>query len=128
EKSGALITADFALEQGRDVGVVPGSIFSPNSAGANNLLKQGATPVTSVEDILNLIGSPPGDCPELAWHVPDLSPEETSVYSALGTDPRHIDELVHEMGLGPGAVSAALAMLELKGIARQVGSMLYTRA
>src|SRR5262249_28085953 len=51
ERSGALITADFALEQGRDVLAVPGSIFSPQSAGTNDLLKQGATPVASVDDI-----------------------------------------------------------------------------
>jgi DNA processing protein len=128
EKSGALITADFALEQGREVLAVPGSVFSPNHVGANDLLKQGATPVTTVEDILAVIGGVPAGSPGVARDVPDLGPEETTVRQALGDEPRHIDELARSVGLGPGAVSASLAMLELKGLARQVGSMLYTRA
>ena len=128
EKSGALITADFALEQGRDVLAVPGSIFSPTHAGANSLLKQGAMPVTSVDDVLELLGSPEAASDELARDVPELAPEESTVRQALSDEPRHIDELAHGLGLGPGTVAASLAMLELKGLARQVGSMLYTRA
>jgi DNA processing protein len=129
EKSGALITADFALEQGREVLVVPGSILSPTHVGANELLRQGATPVTRVEDILDLLGSPTREAAiPVARSVPELSPEETTVCDALGKEPRHIDELSRALGIGPGIISATLTMLELKGLARQVGSMLYTRA
>ena len=130
EKSGALITADFALEQGRDVLVVPGSIFSPNSAGTNALLKQGAIPVTSVDDILTLLVSDSVQPTEAAVQrrLPELAPEESVVCEALEVEPRHIDELARSLEIAPGAVSAALTTLELKGLARQVGSMLYTRA
>jgi DNA processing protein len=130
ERSGALITADFALEQGREVMAVPGPIFSPMSAASNELLKQGATPVTCVADVLTVFDSaglrPVGS--SLARHVPPLGPEETSVWQALGDAPRHVDELARSLGVGSGQVSAALAMLELKGLAHQLGSMLYTRA
>jgi DNA processing protein len=127
-RSGALITADFALEQGRDVLAVPGSIFSPASAGANDLLKQGATPVTCVDDILELLGDTPAEASaEMAPHMPELGPDESTVWQALGGEPRHVDQLGQAVRMPAGQLSAALAMLELKGLARQVGSMLYTR-
>jgi DNA processing protein len=131
ERSGALITADFALEQGREVMVVPGSILSPMSAGPNELLKQGATPVTSTDDILSALSSLTTESPlseAVARHVPQLGREEASVWHALGGQPQHVDELARLLGTGPGEVSATLAMLELRGLARQVGAMLYTRA
>jgi DNA processing protein len=130
ERSGALITADFALEQGREVFAAPGSIFSPVSTGSNGLLKQGATPVTSAEDILNSLSTqlPALSAQPLARHVPELGHQETTVWHALDAQPRHADDLARVLDLGPGEVVAALAMLELKGLARQVGSMLYTRA
>jgi DNA processing protein len=124
-QSGALITADFALEQGRDVLAVPGSIFSPLSAGPNELIKQGALPVTSVDDILHALG---GSGPEIvARGMPSLDDRETSVWEALGGEPRHVDELSRSLEVAAGELSATLAMLELKGLARQVGAMLYTR-
>jgi DNA processing protein len=133
ERSGALITADFALEQGREVLVVPGSILNPMSIGTNELLKQGATPVTSAQDVLDALG--PRTCivdgdepPPLARHVPDLAPQESTVWNALGAEPRHIDDLTRTLGGPAGDISAALTMLELRGMARQVGPMLYTRA
>jgi DNA processing protein len=130
ERSGALITADFALEQGRDVLAVPGSIFSPASAGTNALLQQGAAPVTSAEDILGALGSASGaQAPApVAQPLPHLGPGEDAVWQALGGEPQHIDELARGLRLPAGELAAALVMLELKGLARQVGSMLYTRA
>jgi DNA processing protein len=128
-RSGALITADFALEQGREVFAVPGSIFSPMSIGPNELIKQGATPITSAADVLNVL-SPQFSAlsPEtLARDVPDLSVQEKAVWQALGGEPRHVDELARTLSAGPGEISASLTMLELHGLARQVGSMLYTR-
>ena len=128
EKSGALITADFALEQGRDVLAVPGSILSPTHAGVNGLLKQGATPVTCIDDVLEAIGAVQAQTAPLVHAMPELGPDESTVWRALQAEPRHIDDLSRSLGLGPGTVAATLIMLELKGMARQVGSMLYTRA
>jgi len=128
EHSGALITADFALEQGRDVLAVPGSIFGPMSAGTNELLRQGATPVTCAQDILEAIGATPAEATTLAQHLPELGAREGCVLEALSAEPHHADELARTLRLSSGEVAAALAMLELKGLARQVGSMLYTRA
>ena len=128
ERSGALITADFALEQGRDVLAVPGSILSPASTGANHLLKQGAAPVTSAQDILELLGAVQTEkLPRVARHVPDLGPGEASVWAALSPEPHHIDDLARGLSISSNELAATLAMLELKGLARQVGSMLYTR-
>jgi len=129
ERSGALITADFALEQGREVMVVPGNINSPMSLGPNGLLKQGATPVTSAQDVLDALGPRESEVatPPLARHVPELGPQETTVWQALGGEPRHVDDLARTLGGRPGDVSATLALLELRGLARQVGPMLYTR-
>ncbi|MBV9599447.1 MAG: DNA-protecting protein DprA [Chloroflexi bacterium] len=132
ERSGALITADFALEQGRDVLAVPGSIFSPTCAGTHQLLKQGATPVTTANDILDVLelsalrGTPADTA--VACDMPALAQDETTVLHALSPEPRHIDALARDLTMRPGEVSATLAVLELKGLARQVGSMLYTRA
>ncbi len=130
ERSGALITADFALEQGREVLVVPGSIFNPMSIGSNELLKQGATPVVSAQDILDALGPSNDGAPgpaAVARHVPELGLQENTVWQALGGEPRHIDDLARTLGLRPGDASATLTLLELRGLARQVSPMLYTR-
>jgi DNA processing protein len=135
ERSGALITADFALEQGREVLAVPGSILSRLSAGTNDLLKQGASPVTCVEDVLSAVQAvqalhSPGAQPSerVARRLPVLSPEEQLVWGALADEPQHVDELARGLGRRVGEVAATLAILELQGMARQVGAMLYTRA
>jgi DNA processing protein len=132
-RSGALITADFALEQGRDVMAVPGSILSRLSAGTNELVKQGATPVTCVDDILHQLNPSAEPVqthqPALARGVPaDLTSRDRSVWDALAGDPRHVDELARLLSCGAGDVSASLAILEVQGLARQVGAMVYTRA
>lgn len=126
-RSGALITADFALEQGRDVLAVPGSVFSRLSAGCNDLLKQGAGPVTGVEDVLVVLGVAPGEA-GVARHLPAPGSQEHVVWDALADDPRHVDELARRLGQPVGELAASLALLELQGLARQVGPMLYTRA
>ena len=127
ERSGALITADFALEQGREVLAVPGSILNAMSVGANQLLRQGATPVTCAGDILEALGAPAAATLTRTDEVPDVSPPEATLWRALSGEPRHADEFARTLGLSSGEVVATLAMLELKGLARQVGSMLYTR-
>ena len=111
ERSGALITADLALEQGREVFAVPGEITSSLSHGTNNLLRLGATPLTRAEDVLEELGvdpPPPGPSPE-------PSGAAGTVLAALADSPAGADELARTTGLDAAAVSTALAELELAG-------------
>lgn len=116
ERSGALITADMALEEGRDVFAVPGEITSPLSAGTNALLKLGAGVCTAAEDVLSLFGLAPEQRP-----APKLGPDAAAVLAAL---PGGADELVRATGLGAQAIAVALAELELLGLAEE-GDGLY---
>ena len=104
EKSGALITADFALEEGREVFAVPGEITSRLSEGTNALLRLGATPLTSPADVLDALG--------LA-----ATRREVKTHPLLELLPASADELVRATGLSPGEIAAALAELELSGLA-----------
>ncbi|MSQ24130.1 MAG: DNA-protecting protein DprA [Chloroflexi bacterium] len=127
ERSGALITAAFAAEQGREVLAVPGSIFSSKSKGTNALIRDGATPVTSADDVLAELR--PNHQPRqlsIADIVP-LDETERVLVNVLKGDPVHIDEIAREAALPMSLVSAALAMMELKGIVRQLGGMHYVR-
>ncbi len=112
ERSGALITADFALEDGREVLSVPGEITSALSAGTNALLRQGATPVTCAADVLEALGL------ELAPAGPVAagSPEATAVVEALVGGAATADELARATALPAGVVAATLVELELGGI------------
>jgi DNA processing protein len=124
-KSGALITAQFAAEQGRDVLAVPGNIFSQRSKGTHRLIKDGATLVTCVDDILETLNLQSAfEQQQLAAVVPD-TPEETALLRLVEVEPRHIDEIARESTLTQPVVSATLAMLELKGLVRHVGGMQY---
>ena len=110
ERSGALITADFALEDGREVMVVPGEITSAVSAGANALLRIGATPVTGTADVLEAFGL------ELVTE-PIAPPGElgATLLVLLADNPASIDELARATGATPGEIAAALIELELTG-------------
>jgi len=126
--SGAMITAKFALEQGRDVFVVPGSIFSPQSRGPLGLLRDGASPVTSPADILEALNlTMIGAQLDFGRAAPPENEEERALMAALSRDPRHVDEVVRRSGLAAGTVSGTLALLELKGLVREVGAMHYVR-
>ncbi len=128
EDSGSMITADFALEQGRDVFAVPGSIFAPRSSGANKLIQQGAKMVTSVADILEELNlTQAAQQMDVRSIIPD-NPTEEAILQQLSTEPRHMDEIVRAANLPTSEVSAALAMMELKGMVRQVASMTYVLA
>ena len=111
ERSGALITADFALDDGREVLAVPGEITSPLSAGTNALLRLGATPATCAADVLEAVGVERRS--ELR-PVPD-DPGAASVLEALAAGASTADELARVTALDAGALAAALAMLELAG-------------
>jgi DNA processing protein len=113
-KSGSLITARYALEQGREVFAIPGSIHSPLSKGCHLLIKQGAKLVENSNDILEELGA--------AMHVEsatpgeaDTSPEHVELLAALGFDPFDLDTLCERSGLTPETASAMLLTLELDG-------------
>ncbi len=120
EKSGTLHTARFALEQGRDVLVVPGNITSPNSVGCNNLICAGATPVTSIEDILFALGA--GNLTTTSYvHTSDTA-DEQAILDLLynGTSDGH--ELLTVGGLSADLFSQTLTMLELSGKIHPLGN------
>ena len=129
KKSGGLITANCALDQGRDVFAVPGSIFSSQSQGTNLKIGKGeAKLVQRVEDILeelNLTMIP--EQLEMQELVP-ATDTEAEVLRYITKDPVHIDAVCRESGLPAAAVSSVLAMMELKGLVREIGSKSYVRA
>ena len=110
ERSGALITADFALEEGRDVLAVPGEITSSLSAGSNALLRLGAVPVTCAADVLELYAL----APRPQAHAL-LGPAAEQLLTQLAGSALTADELVRATALDPGASAAALTELELAG-------------
>ena len=115
ERSGALITADFALELGRDVFAVPGEITSGLSSGTNDLLRQGAAPLTSVRDVLEALGIES----EPAARASSVSDAALAVLSILGDGACGADDLIRASGLSSAEVAAALVELELGGLAAQ---------
>ena len=128
EKSGALITAGFALKQGRDVFGIPGSILSNKSSGVNKLIQDGAKPVMDVNDILealNLFMIP--QHVEMQAVLPD-NDDERVLLKLISHEPCHVDDLIRGSGLETTTVSSTLMMMELKGMVKQVGGMQYVLA
>ena len=123
-RSGTLNTAARALEQGKDVFVVPGNITSPASAGCNVLLKQGAIPVTDVEDILERI-APSLITPQtrLALGATDA---EVAILTQLSAGLRDGDEVQRITGLEPGEMNMTLTMLEINGAIKSLGANQWT--
>jgi len=126
--SGALITADFAVEQGREVFAVPGDIHRRASQGTNRLIRSGAHPLVSPEDVLEALNLDVVARQEVADKELPEDDTERRVLEALSSDPIHVDELQALCELPISQITASLAMLELKGRARQVGGMHYIRA
>jgi DNA processing protein len=125
ETSGALITAEFAVEQGKEVFAVPGSILTPQSEGTNRLIEQGARPLLKMSEILDVLKLE--QIPEKHNNRKQfpLNPTETKLLHSLSQDPVHVDEVSRNSGLPISEVSATLTMLELKGMVSQVGGMKY---
>ncbi len=141
--SGALITADCALDQGRSVLAVPGPITSLTSLGCNKLIQQGAKPALSAGDILEELGiesgtwdsglgirghnpEPRAPTPEsLRVQPPDLSELQRCLWDALVCEPKHVDALVAAAGTETGAVLTALTELEMRGVVRQRPGMVF---
>ncbi len=126
ETSGALITARLALEQNREVFAIPGSILSPTSRGTNHLIQEGAKLVRDFTDILEELNlTAVAEQLEMREIVPS-SDTESLLLKKLGAEPIHIDELCRLSELPASTVSSTLAMMELKGMVKQVGAMNYT--
>jgi DNA processing protein len=127
-KSGACITTDYALEQGREVFAVPGSILRDSGSGANRLIQNGAKLVTSINDILEEL-----NLTMVARHVearaiiPD-NEIEAVLLKQLSFEPVHIDDLGQATGLAASDIASTLTLMELKGMVRQVGGMNYVIA
>lgn len=124
-KSGALITAEFAVNQGREVFAVPGKIFAPQSIGTNRLIRDGAHPLLSPEDLMAALDLTMVTEHQTARIVLPADATEAALFKVLGHEPKHVDEIGMLVNLPIEQVSATLALMELKGIVRQVGGMQY---
>jgi DNA processing protein len=129
EDSGAMITAADAIEQDREVFAIPGSVLSTTSRGTNRLIQKGEAKLvrtyTDIMEELNLMTV--ARQMEMREILPE-SDTESALLKHLGAEPSHIDEVCRKSGLGAAAVSGALAMMELKGMVKQVGAMNYVLA
>jgi len=128
EKSGALLTARHALEQNRDIFAVPGSIYSLNSLGPNNLIKMGAKLVSSAQDILDEL-----NLKNLATHIETKrlvadTPEEALIMKMLSQEPVAVDKIVQGTRLSTALVNSTLSLMEMKGKIRNLGGMQYVLA
>lgn len=123
ETSGALITATFAAEQGRDVFAVPGGIYAPQSKGTNRLIQQGAQPLIKFEDLLVELNMDKVPEQRAARSILPANDVETRLVKILANEPRHVDDICVQSGLPIDQVSATLTIMELKGMVRQAGGM-----
>ncbi|MBK5274436.1 MAG: DNA-protecting protein DprA [Desulfuromonadales bacterium] len=131
ENSGSLITAQYALEHGRDVFAVPGNISFATSRGSNRLIKQGAKLVDCVEDILEELpgyGAASGhaELPAPAARSFSLTPKEAAIYEVLARSPLHIDDIIAQTELTAAEVSSMLLHLELKGAVQPLPGTHYS--
>lgn len=130
ESSGALITAEAALEQGRDVFAIPANIFNPMGTGCNRLIQEGAKLVMRASDILDEL--------DIAYQnqvtqtkTEAIAPDndlETQIMACLDADPMHVDEIIRQTGISSNDAISTLTILELKGLAQKVAAMQYCRA
>jgi DNA processing protein len=131
EKSGALLTADLALEQNRDVFAVPGNVTSPKSTGTNRLIRSGAILVTSAADVFSeypdLAPSRPADPSPAPAETPELTGAEKTLWEAMTAEPVHIDRLAAECRLPASEALAALLSMELKSCVKQWTGMRFAR-
>ncbi len=131
KKSGSLITASLALEQGREVFAVPGSIHSFKSKGCHFLIKQGARLIENSDDILDELGLNYDYAPKtdtfIEGPLPHMDDSEKAVLDLIGDYPLHIDEISRQGNLPPGKAASILMRMELKGIIRQLPGKMFVR-
>ncbi len=126
ETSGALITATFSVNQGREVFAVPGSIYAPQSKGANRLIRDGAHPLLRFEEILEILDLGKVQEYRAAKQMLPADPIEAGLLQILADEPQHVDEICAISGLPIEKVSATLTLMELKGMVRQAGGMNFS--
>jgi DNA processing protein len=126
--SGALITAEFAAEQGRDVFAVPGSILQRSCRGTNKLIQDGARPVLGVTDVLEALNMTLVTEHKDARTVLPVDPTEQKLLNCLAAEPKHVDDIGEQLNLPIAQITGTLALMELKGLVRQMGGMNYMAA
>ena len=130
DRSGAILTALNAVDQNRDIFAAPGRITDKQSIGANRLIRNGAIPVTSGDDVIREIN------PRLFHHVEsvqrairiELMDQERTIMDNLGHDPVHIDELANTVDINISSLLQILLKLELKNAVQQIGGKQFVRA
>ena len=125
ETSGALITGQFAVDQGREVFAVPGNIYAPQSKGTNRLISQGAHPLLSARDLIDILDLTRITEQKTARKVVPADETEAKLLKVLSLEPLHLDDIRNQTDLPIERVSATLVMMELKGLVRQVGGNNY---
>lgn len=125
DTSGALITASFAADQSRDVLAVPGNITSPNSKGTNLLIQNGARPLLKPEDVMEVLNLEQINTRRLARTLLPADETESQILKVIGENTLSVDEISFLSGLQIEIVSATLAMMELKGLVRNSGTMTF---
>lgn len=126
-RSGALITCDFAADQGREVFVVPGSVLANTSVGCNRLLRDGARPVTCASDVLEDLNLGQRREQTAVQQALPITESERRLLALVTGEPQHIDEIVAAANLPIAEGAALLTMMELKGLVRNVGAQHYLR-
>lgn len=128
KRSGSLITVGLALEQGKEVFAVPGRVTDPLSAGCNELIRAGASPLLSPENVVEFLGMKS----EISIKVPEkivngLAKNEKKVYSCLDSQPKHVEQIIIESGAPAGECLAVLLALEMDGYVVQTTNQYYVR-
>jgi len=128
--SGALITARYAQEQGREIFVLPGNVDDIRNQGCHELIRDGATLIESAEHILEDLGIHAEDVPkpQLAFEFESLNDEERKLVEALSLQPKHVDQIILETKIPAPQAIGTLTMLEMKGLVKRVPGNSYVRA
>jgi DNA processing protein len=125
QKSGALITAEFASDEGKEVMAVPGNIYSPVSRGTNNLIKNGAHMITDANDILEILDIRPQSDPKNNDRLDSLSGTEKEVAELLSFEPTPLNDIIKKSRLDTQTINSTLTILEMRGIIKDIGNKKY---